>query len=252
MRGFPRIVLVLPLISLSLSAQMSQETPAIAGAENKKVIYHKDHTGEIYLHTRGLGALYRYSKHVTVQQRNFFEVDFNNIRHPKEVKVVGDAFERKRFVYGKLNNVMLLKAAVGSQHVFYHKADLEAIEVRYAYSLGPGITFLKPYYVQVNRVEYNTVVTDDVPFNEETFTIDSIIGRSPFFAGFDQLKVLPVLTGKFNISFEYAHYSNIVRAIELGLCVDYFPKAVPIMARNPDENLVVTVRLGFVFGRKFY
>lgn len=252
MRGRLLQLLILFPLCLSLSGQTTTNLAVIEGGETKNVIYHKDHTGEIYLHTRGMGALYRFSRHVTVQQRNYIEVDFNNIRHPKEVKVVGDAFERKRFVYGKLNYVLLLKAAIGSQHVFYHKADLEAVEVRYSYSIGPGLSFLKPYYVQVNRLQNNGVITDDVPFNEETFTIDSIIGRSAFFTGFNKLSLLPVITGKFNISFEYAHYSNIIRALELGLCLDYFPKAVPIMARNPDENIIVTIRLGLVFGRKFY
>lgn len=244
------------LFLLSFGLCMHSQTPvareAIDGGSESNVLYRKDHTGQIYLHTRGMGVLYRMSKHVTVKQRNYFEIDFNNIKHPKEVQVVGDAFDRKRFVYGKLNNVMLLKAAVGSQNVFYNKADLEAVEVRYAYSIGPGIAFLKPYYVQVDRVQSNSVVTDEVPFNEDTFTIDSINGRASFFKGFDGIKVRPVITGKFNVSFEYAHYTNIIRALEVGVCVDYFPFAIPIMARNPSENFVVSLRLGFVFGRKYY
>jgi len=244
--------LFLVLGGFFLQAQVPGGREAIEGGSESNVLYRKDHTGSFYLHTRGMGVLYRMSKHVTAKQRNYFEIDFNNIKHPKEVQVVGDAFDRKRFVYGKINNVMLLKAALGSQNVFYHKADLEAVEVRYSYSIGPGIAFLKPYYVQVDRVQYNNVVTDEVPFNEETFTIDSINGRASFFKGFDGLKVRPVITGKFNISFEYAHYTNIIRALELGLCVDYFPIALPIMARNPSENFVISLRLGFVFGRKYY
>ena len=226
--------------------------PVIEGGENKKVIYHTDHTGQIYVHTRGYGAIYRYTKHVTVQKRNYFEADFSILKHPKEMKVVGDAFERKRFVYGKLNNILALKASVGSQHVFYHKADLEAVEVRYSYSIGTGLAFLKPYYVQVNRLRDNNIVTDEVPFNEATFTMDSVSGRASFFTGFDHMQIRPIISAKFNISFEYAHYSNIVRALETGICLDYYPMAVPIMARNADENLVLTIRLGFVFGRKFY
>lgn len=245
-------LLFLLFASFCVHAQMPVSREVIEGGSSSNVIYRKDHSGEIYIHTRGLGVLYRMGKHVTAKQRNYLEIDFTNISHPKEVQVVGNAFDRKRFVYGKLYNVMLLKAAVGSQNVFYHKADLEAVEVRYSYSIGPSIAFLKPYYVQVDRIQYNNVVTDEVPFNEDTFTIDSIKGRASFFTGFNKLKVLPVITGKFNISFEYAHYTNIIRALELGLCLDYFPIALSSMARNPSENFVVTVRLGFVFGRKYY
>jgi hypothetical protein len=240
------------LFGLSVQGQGPVNRDVIEGGSSSNVIYRKDHSGQVYLHTRGFGFLYRMGKHVTAKQRNYFELDFTNIRHPKEVQVVGTAFDRKRFVYGKLYNVILLKAAIGSQNVFYHKADLEAVEVRYSYSIGPGITFLKPYYVQVDRVQYSNVTTEEVPFNEDTFTIDSIKGRASFFKGFSSLVVLPVITGKFNVSFEYAHYTNIIRALELGLCVDYFPIALSSMARNPSENFVVTLRLGFVFGRKQY
>lgn len=249
----PLYILVMVFFALNIRSQGSIQKKEIEGGTTLNVIYRKDYSGEIYIHTRGMGALFRKSKHVTSQQRNYFEVDVSNLKHPKEVKVVGEALDRKRFVYGKLNNTLLLKAAVGSQKVFYSKADVEAVEVRYAYSIGPILSFLKPYYVQVYRTnQYNQYGPIEVKYNEETFTIDSIVGRATFFKGFDETKIYPGLSGKFNLSFEYANYTNIIRAIELGFCLDYFPKALPIMARNPDENIVVTVRVGFVFGRRYY
>lgn len=243
---------LLLLFCLPAGAQAPISREVIEGGSTSNVIYRKDHSGEIYIHNRGWGFLYRMGRHVTAKKRNYLEIDFTNISHPKEVLVVGDAFDKKRFVYGKLYNVLVLKTAIGSQNVFYHKPDLEAVEVRYSYSIGPSLAFLKPYYVQVDRVQYNSVTTEEVPFNEDTFTLDSINGRASFFKGFNQLKLLPVITGKFNISFEYAHYTNIIRALELGVCVDYFPIALSSMARNPSENFVVTLRVGFVFGRKQY
>ena len=86
---------------------------------------------------------------------------------------------------------------------------------------------------------------------EEYFNVEVTNKYEARFNG-SPTKLLPVITGKFNVSFEYAHYTNIIRALELGLCVDYFPISLPIMARNPKENIVVTLRLGFVFGRKYY
>jgi hypothetical protein len=252
MRGFCS-ALVFFLFSIEgVWAQTGPAKQSIEGGSDMNIVYHKDHTGQFYIHTRGFGFTYRKANQQTIKQRNYFEIDICNLKHPKEIKLSGDAFDRKRFVYGKLNNVLLLKGALGMQHVFYNKADVEAVEVRYAYSVGPGLAFIKPYYVQVNRVQNNSMGTQEVPFNEDTFTIDSVMGRASFFTGFSEMKVYPVITAKFNISFEYAHYTNIVRAIETGLCIDYFPKALAIMARNPSENFVVTLRLGFVFGRKFY
>jgi len=67
-----------------------------------------------------------------------------------------------------------------------------------------------------------------------------------------ETKIYPGASAKFNLSFEYAPYTNLIRAIETGISLDYFPKALPIMARNPKENFIVTFHVGFVFGSKWY
>jgi hypothetical protein len=67
-----------------------------------------------------------------------------------------------------------------------------------------------------------------------------------------ELKIYPALYAKINLSFEYAPYSNKVKAIETGIIFDYYPKALPIMANNPAENFIVTLYVGFVFGKKWF
>jgi hypothetical protein len=215
------------------------------------VLYRNEQTFGVYAHTRGFGAFYRRSKHVTGKTKSFFEINAATLKHPKEFKLTGTEVERKRYVYGKLNNVLLLSGSVGRQHAIAKKADSKAVEVRMAYSVGPGIAITKPYY-------YSTVERDASPtdkykkFNAATFTQDSVIGRAPFSNGLTELGVYPYLTGKFNLSFEYAPYTNLVKAIETGVTVNYFPIGLPMMARNPAENLVVTIHIGFVFGKRWY
>src|SRR6201999_3208920 len=142
-----------------------------------------------------------------------------------------EAQDRKRFVYGKINGVFLIRAGLGLQHVIFTKADSKAVEVRYSYSAGPTLAFAKPYYVQVIRNASATTISESVPFNASTFTQDSVIGRGSFTDGLAQTKLYPGLNAKFNLSFEYASYTNLIRAIEIGATLDYFPKALPIMAR---------------------
>lgn len=216
------------------------------------VLYRNEASGKIYANTRGFGLLFRRGKHVTANTRSYFEIDAQTLKHPKEIKVTGDAQDRKRFVYGKLNNVFLLRGAVGLQNVLFTKADIKAVEVRYSYSIGPTIAFLKPYYVQKNNVFGRELTQEPVQFNEKTFTQDSVIGRGAFTDGLAETKIYPGINAKFNLSFEYAPYTNLIRAIETGISLDYFPKAIQIMARNPKENLIITFHVGFVFGRKWF
>jgi hypothetical protein len=231
------------------------QTQDIIGAENGtnlNVLYRNEAMGKVYANTRGFGASYRRAKHVTDKTRSFYEIDFQTLKHPKEVKVIGEAQERKRFVYGKLNSVLLMRGSVGLQHAIFSKADHKAVEVRYSYSIGPTLAFAKPYYLQkTNNFRNELLNQPPVKFNAETFTPDSVIGRGQFSDGLSELKIYPGATAKFNLSFEYAPYTNLIRAIETGISLDFFPKALPIIARNPNENFIITFYVGFVFGKKW-
>jgi hypothetical protein len=252
-----RILYIIIFCSFFSALSVAQDKPALKTEEGTtlNVLYRNEGSGKIYANTRGLGALYRRGKHITAKSRSFYEIDFQSLKHPKEVKVSGSAQDKKRFVYGKINQAFLLRGSVGMQKVLFAKADNKAVEVRYSYSIGPTLAFAKPYYVQVYRSQ-NTITgqtsPDVVKFDTESFTQDSVVGRGAFSDGLAETKVYPGASAKFNLSFEYSPYTNLIRAIETGISVDFFPKALPIMARNPAENLVVTFHVGFVFGSKWY
>lgn len=253
---FRRFCLLVLAFSLNVFIQAQEQfiTGGDDNGTNLNVLYRNDACGKIYVNPRGLGVLYRQSKHVTVKTRSFYELDIQSLKDPKEVKIQGTAPTKRRFIYGKLNNVLLVRGALGLQNVIFSKADIKAVEVRYSYSLGPSLAFAKPYYVQVNRKAGAGVTSqyEIEKFNSDSFTQDSVIGRGGFIYGLNQIKVYPAFSAKFNLSFEYAPYTNLIRAIETGVSLDYFPKALPIMARNPVENLIFTFHIGFVFGQKWY
>lgn len=235
---------------------LGQEPPLPGNYENGttlNVLYRKDMSGKLYANTRGYGFLFRQSKHITAKTRNYYEIDIQTLRHPKEIKSQGEAQDRRRFVYGKINHVFLLRGAIGTQQVLFEKADIKAVQVRYSFSLGPVFAFAKPYYIKVYKT-LGVKEDEEIKFDSDDFSPDSsrIIGRAAYSYGLNQMKIHPGLCAKFNLSFEYAPYTNLIRAIETGVSVDYFPKALPIMARNSSENIIVTLHVGFVFGRKWY
>lgn len=241
------------------SCLSAQEKPMsglnMEDGSNLNVLYRNDGSGKIYANTRGIGFLYRRGRHITAKSRSYYEIDFQTLKHPKEIKLSGSAQDKKRFVYGKLNQVFLLRGAVGMQKVLFAKADNKAVEVRYSYSIGPTLAFAKPYYVQVYRSQNSLggpTDPDVVKFDSESFTQDSVVGRGAFVDGLAEIKVYPGASAKLNLSFEYAPYTNLIRAIETGISLDFFPKALPMMARNPSENFIVTFHIGFVFGSKWY
>ena len=217
------------------------------------VLYRSDKSVKIYASTWGYGLLYRKAKHVTAKTRSFYEIDFQTLKHPKESRTKGDASTRRTYVYGKLNSTFVLRGGLGKQNVIFGKADLRSVEVRYSYSLGPVLAFAKPYYVQIYKGA-GSQKPELIRFDDEYFLADTpiVTGRGAYSDGLAEMKVYPGISGKFNLSFEYAPYTNLIRAIETGISVDYYPKALPMMARNQAENIVVALHVGFVIGRKKY
>lgn len=248
-----KILYVFIVLNFSGICLAQSTTQALANGQDPNVLYRNEASFGIFAHSRGFGVNYMRAKHVTGTRKRLLEVQALNMKHPKEIRVSNNADNSKRFVYGKLNNILLFRAGVGYQTTVFKRADRKSVEIRTSYFLGGNLTFAKPSYVLIYRENLSgSKFQQSVRYNPEVHTIDSISGKGPLIDGLGEMKLYPGVYAKFNLSFEYAPYSNKVKAIETGVILDYYPKALPIMARNPAENFIVTVYVGFVFGKKWF
>lgn len=249
-KRFSYSFLILFLSSLCFSQSTSQ---AIASGQDPNVLYRNEMSFGIFAHSRGFGLNFMRAKHVTGTRKQLFEIEALNMKHPKEIKVSNNADNSKRFVYGKLNNILLFRVGVGYQTTIFRRSDRKSVEIRTSYYLGGNLTFAKPNYILVYRESIiGTKYQESVRYNPSVHSVDSISGKGPLVDGLGEMKVYPGLYAKINLSFEYAPFSNKVKAIETGVIFDYYPKALPIMAHNPAENFIVTLYVGFVFGKKWF
>lgn len=248
-----RFVYILLILFLSDFCFAQSTTQALANGQDPNVLYRNEMSFGVFAHSRGFGINFMRAKHVTGTRKRLIEVEALNMKHPKEIKVSNNADNNKRFVYGKLNSVLLFRAGVGYQTTLFRRSDRKSVEIRSAYFLGGNISFAKPNYVLVFRKTSSEIsYQESVRYDPEVHTIDSISGKGPLIDGLAEMKVYPGLYAKANLSFEYAPFSNKVKAIETGVIFDYYPKALPIMAHNPAENFIVTLYVGFVFGKKWF
>ncbi len=242
------------ILVLNYELSYSQSTTqALESGQDPNVLYRNELSCGIFAHSRGIGINVMRAKHVTGTRKRLVELELLNLKHPKEIKVSNSINNSKRFVYGKLNNVLLLRAGVGYQNTLFKRSDMKSIEIRASYYVGGNISFAKPNYILVYREGFGgTKYQESVKYDPAIYTIDSISGKGPLLEGLSEMKVYPGLYAKLNLSFEYAPFSNKVKAIETGVIFDYYPKALPIMAHNPAENFIITLYVGFVFGKKWY
>jgi hypothetical protein len=67
--------------------------------------------------------------------------------------------------------------------------------------------------------------------------------------GFDELSVVPGLTAKTGMSFEYSQRDAVVHALEAGVTLTVYPKQIPIMATEKNNWLFFNLSVGYRFGR---
>lgn len=239
------------LIFISFSAFSQSALDVIESGQDLNVLYRNEQTFHAFIGTRGWGFGYRRGKHITAKIKGLFEIEGAYMKHLKEIKLRGTAENNTRFIYGKLNTVMLLRSGIGTQYTIFKRSDRKAVEIRGTYLLEGTLAFAKPYYVQVYG-ENGFRNTQIIKYDPEKVGIDSIAGRGGFLYGFDEIKIYPAITGKFLMSIEYGSASYKIKAIEVGIVGDFFPKALPIIAKNPPENYIITLQLAFVFGKKWF
>jgi hypothetical protein len=236
--------------------ELKDDLSRLKSGEDLNVLYRNESSFGVYMHTAGgIGLTYRRGKHVTAKRKRMYEIEAQNYKHPKEIKSINPYFENsKGFVYGKLNSLLIVRLGLGIQNVLYQKSDKRSVEIRYAYFLGPTLAFVKPIYLEIKKINPGNV--DGPPTTERydpsQHSIDEIYGKAPFFRGIEKTKIYPGGYAKFALSFEYADRYNGLKAVETGVNMDVYPRVIPIMAFNKNQQVFISLYLKLVWGKKWF
>ena len=218
----------------------------------KKALFRNESTFSVSLNSNGFGVNYRYGIWKNARNQLIYDADFAYVKHPKEVKtVIAYNYVTRRYVYGKENLFWELKGYIGWQNELYRKYDRSGISVRLFYSGGASLGFIKPIYYDIISFSGTGEITESKPmkFNPGIHDQSNINGRASFFMGFDELKVMPGLSAKTGLSFEYSERDEVVHALEAGINFTAYPRRIPIMATEENSFLFFTLVVGYRFGR---
>jgi len=218
--------------------------------DQPKIMLKNEISGVALLTSNGIGVGYRYGKRINARNQTIYEVDFMNVKHPKEIRLTSNYnyYSSRSFVFGKQNNFFELKGTLGKQYEMFRKNDKGGVSIRYFYSAGPTIGILKPIYYEIRYITGDYFTIKDEKFNTSIHQ-SNINGRSSFFKGFDELSVVPGATAKVGFSFEYSREDAVIHAIDVGVGLDIFPKAVPIMATQNNNFYFLNLSAGYRFGK---
>jgi hypothetical protein len=249
-------IILLFLFSSAVPAQDSTKVaqPVANADDDVTILYRREACGGITIHSNGWGLTFKAGKHITGFRKRILDFEVISMKHPKEFRITNPYDGAKSFIYGKLNNVFLVRGGWGYQNVLFGKAERSGVEVRYNYYLGIDLGITKPIYLDIIYT-----APDSLPFyiskrydpNDPDQTVDRIYGSSSFFSGFDKMQIYPGGYAKFAVSFEYAGWQQKIAALETGVMVDFFPKAIPIIAFNQNPNLFFNFYISIMWGGKW-
>ena len=219
--------------------------------EDSKVLWYKESYGGLVFHSSGWGLNARMGKHKTGFVKRFYEFDITSLHNAKEVKQETYYEGSKKYIYGKLNNLYVLRTGIGLQRIITHKPVWGGTELRFISLLGASIGITKPLYLYIISTSQDDAPIQVEKYNPAKHDIHRIYGKGPFFRGFNQLHVYPGLYLKTGLNFEYGTTDNSVSALEAGIILDYYNKRIPIMAYNYNSNYFISLYFSINFGTRY-
>ncbi len=251
---FTLLVLCFPI---TLSAQADDEQDTVSNG----VLFNKDMSGSIILHTLGYGVGFRLGKNTNYFKRRMMEFDLLEMKAPNQEKTYNTNFLNPKYYYfGKLNNLYIIRAGIGEQKLMSRKPYWGGVEIRFDYSGGLSLGLAKPVYLYISYYKQDLIIfatksekfdpSKTYPVTTPDYSYD-IFGRAPVFTGFKEIKPYPGIYAKMGFNFDFGTTNDRVKALEIGLIFDGYPKGVPVMAYRDPSQLFLTAYLSFYFGKRY-
>lgn len=234
-------ILILLLLLLEVKAQVEPKS------EDVKLYYRSSNAYGLSLHTEGWGISYKRQIHLSYKLKRIYNFEYQSLKHPKQEKVVNNIEGARGFYYGKINSLSRLRVGITHQRAFALKEIKKGVQLAWVYGAGLNLGFLKPNYIEYYSDGNSTEV---VRYDPSVHFANSIKGRAGMFRGLSELEVVPGIYGKFGLNFEYSPYDSKLKAMEVGVALDWFYKEIPLMYDTYNKQYWVTLYLLIEIGKK--
>jgi len=193
----------------------------------------------------------------TYYKTTYYHISIGELKHPKEHRQSAEprgSRSFRPFVYGKQNNLFMLRGGWGVKRYFSEKAKQKGVAMGVSYAFGPSLGLLKPYYLALCREGTNLGIcrVAHEKYSEDNAGIfldnTKILGASPFTRGFSEMSFLPGGNASIALHMDWGAFDEFVKALEIGLMLDVFAKEAPILVSEENSpfffNFFVNLQLG--------
>lgn len=223
---------------------------------SEMILYSRQSSFKLIAGTQGFGFGFSFGKIKTIDNTNIWDFDAVSLTSLKQIKLVNTYFYNARpYVYGKLNNVFVIRGGYGREKRLFAKPYWGGVELRIKYIGGMSLALQKPYYYYVFLAGANTTEPSFDDLSTRKFDDHEnwagIFGRAPFAEGITETTIAPGIHAKLALNFDIGKSKTILQAIEIGTIIEGFLPGVSIMADNRNQKLFCTLYLSYGFGSRF-
>ena len=214
------------------------------------------------LNTNGYAVNVSKGKLKTYYLTTFWNIEIGELKHEQETKTSFDYPPRfngkisRAFVFGKQNNLFVVRPSYGEKRYFSEKAKHKGLAVGISYQAGPTLGLVKPYYLELLPPDGPNPIT--TKYSDETqsrfLDIFSIFGSSSWTKGLNEMTFAPGLHAKVAVHFDWGAFDEMVKGLEAGIMVDVFFQEIPIMVDLPNvqnHSTFLNVFLNLQLGKRW-
>lgn len=265
-RSFITYIVILVAICIGGGDLFAQKVILPKQIDNslRGIIYKREWVVDAAIHSNGFAVGVNIGKILTYYKTRYYHLNFGILRHPKEYRQPvnfqsGSGFIKtsSAFSFGKQNNLLVLRGGVGEKRYFSEKAKRKGVAVGISYEGGASLGLLKPYYLEISRLEPNGV--DDIVSTEkyseenEDYFLDEnrILGSANFFKGIDEISIVPGFHAKVAMHFSLGAFDQIAKALEVGLMIDGYFRKVPVMILERNTSMFFNAYISVQLGKRY-
>lgn len=233
------------------------------------VVFNEEISTDLVWHTNGYAFNMNFANIINYSLANYYFIGFGQLKHPKEYR---QNFEfapattgrlTKAFVFGKDNTLFALRGGMGQKRYLSEKEKQKGAAIGLNYSGGVTLGLLKPYHLDLMYFKENTygeVIIKSEVYNETNadlfLSTDRVYGSSSFLKGIGQTKVVPGINAQAGIHMAWGAFEDFIKALEVGIMIDYFFGNVPIMVEDPrlefpeNKNYFINLYVNLELGKR--
>lgn len=212
---------------------------------NKGVLYDFERAFDLKFYSNGFGFALNLGEIESYYKTSYFTIEFGTLkdyrerRQNKNVNLSGVGLSSS-FIYGKQNSIYMFKFGQGKKQYLTEKAKRKGLAVGINYNYGLSLVIKKPYYIEVVNPEFtgpeDVLLTERYTEENEELFLDynQIFGGTGFFEGFWSIRPTVGAHAKIGAHFAFGAFDKAVKAIEVGLQVDAFPRRLPIIVERDN------------------